>query len=111
MKIYISRLCFVSCESKRRGAYFFDKKSLWLFDPKEESMPFFANGCELEEEGCFFLRETENFRFFKNRAIKYPGKAEAALFLLWASRSYSERPEAFIMPFPGSGLPKINQSR
>lgn len=90
---------------------FLIRKAYGFSTQKKKACRFFANGCELEEEGCFFLRETENFRFFKNRAIKYPGKAEAALFLLWASRSYSERPEAFIMPFPGSGSPKINQSR
>ena len=56
---------------------FLIRKAYGFSTQKKKACRFFANGCELEEEGCFFLRETENFRFFENRAIKYPGKAEA----------------------------------
>lgn len=63
---------------------------------KKKACRFFANGCELEEEGCFFLREAEKSVFSKIAQSNIRAKRKQRSFFS-ASRSYSERPEAFIM--------------
>ena len=59
------------------------RKAYGFSTQKKKACRFFANGCELEEEGCFFLRETENFRFFLKSRNQISGQSGGgALFTM-----------------------------